>query len=99
MERHALREDRVELAADPLDEQVAPLRLADGVPPQDTLNRRPAALVQRVDDLLVVHRVDPLRHGLDHLADRVGLRRRRVDRVLRAPVGREILLDEGGVAR
>ena len=97
VQRDVLRVDGVELAADPLDEQVAALRLADRVPAQVALDRRPGALVQRRDDLLVVDRVD-LRSRRPR---RPGRRRRprpsRGRSVRRAAVRLEVGLDERGV--
>src|SRR6266852_5213900 len=80
MQRDLLRIDGIELPVHPLDEQIAALRLADAVPPQDALHRRPASLVQRRDDLAVVERVRFCDCQLEHLASCERLWRSWVDR-------------------
>src|SRR5438105_13757264 len=80
MQRDLLRIDGIELPVHPLDEQIAALRLADPVPPQDALHRWPASLVQRRDDLAVVERVRFCDRQLEHLASCERLWRSWVDR-------------------
>src|SRR5712672_1559411 len=79
VQRHGLRVDGQQLAADPLDEAVLALRAAVGVPAQVPLDRRPHAPVQGLDDRRVVDRVRLGRDGLDQLSDGVGLGRAGVD--------------------
>src|SRR5207253_4207112 len=67
-ERNVLREDRTQLSVHPFDEQVTSLRLADRVPAQHALHRRPTAGMQGRDDLLVVDRMNLLRDVLHDLA-------------------------------
>src|SRR5512141_3060514 len=67
--RHVRWEHRQQLALDPLDEQVVAVRRPVRVPGQVALDRRPRALVERGDDLLVVDRADLLRDDLQQLAD------------------------------
>src|SRR5690349_15386250 len=71
VKRHARGKDRHELAADPLDEDVAPPWRAVLVPAQVALDRRPRTGVQRLDDRLVVDRACLLGDCLDDLSDRV----------------------------
>src|SRR2546423_4352421 len=86
VQRDVLRVDGQQLAVHPFDEQVASLRLADRVPAQHALDRRPAAAVQRVDDLAVVERLRLRDRELQHLSRRIRLRRRRVDAARAAAV-------------
>src|SRR3954453_8302996 len=78
-ERRRGRVDGLQLAVHPLEQHVTSLRGAVRVPADVALHARPRAVVQRADDRLVVDLAGLLRHRLDQLTHRVGLRRGRVD--------------------